>query len=100
VKALGSLRHKYPYSLKSASEGLSPVVGSLLLLLITFALVGAIASSVNLSGGRTNFHPPVARITLESCEGGIYGAGPVSKWVTFKENQIVLMHEGGRFPFH
>ncbi|MCC4769859.1 type IV pilin [Methanosarcina sp. DH2] len=95
MKALGSLWHKYPYSLKSASEGLSPVVGSLLLLLITFALVGAIVSSINLSGSRTNFQPPVARITLESCEGGLYGTGPANNWARFEENQIVLMHEGG-----
>ncbi|KKG16223.1 hypothetical protein EO98_12345 [Methanosarcina sp. 2.H.T.1A.6] len=95
MKAWGSLRHKFFYFLNSAPEGLSPVIGSLLLLLIVFVLVGAVASSINLSEGRTNFQPPFAKITLESCEGGIYGAGPVSKWVTFKENQIVLMHEGG-----
>jgi flagellin-like protein len=95
MKAWGSLRHKFRYFLKSAPEGLSPVVGSLLLLLIVFVLVGAVASSVNLSEGRTNFQQPMAKITLESCEGGIYGVGPVSKWVTFKENQIVLIHEGG-----
>lgn len=95
MKAWGSLRQKYPYSLESAPEGLSPVVGSLLLLLITFVLVGAIVSSVDLSGGRTNFQPLVAKITLESCEGGTYGAGKVSQWVTFKENHIVLIHEGG-----
>ncbi|AKB20484.1 type IV pilin [Methanosarcina sp. WH1] len=83
------------YFFKSSLEGLSPVVGSLLLLLIVFVLVGAVASSINLSGCRANFQQPMARITLESCEGGIYGAGSVSKWVTFKENQIVLMHEGG-----
>lgn len=94
MKVLGDFRHKFFYSLKSAQSGLSPVVGSLLLLLITFALAGAIVSSLSLSGA-SNFQPPVARITLESCEGGIYGSGPVSQWVTFKENQIVLMHEGG-----
>ncbi|KKG11386.1 type IV pilin [Methanosarcina sp. 2.H.A.1B.4] len=95
MKAWGSLRHKFRYFLKSAPEGLSPVIGSLLLLLIVFVLVGAVASSINLSEGGTNFQPPFAKITLESCEGGIYGVGPVSKWVTFKENQIVLIHEGG-----
>jgi flagellin-like protein len=95
MKAWGSLRHKYPYSLKSAPEGLSPIVGSLLLLLITFALVGAIVSSINLSGGRTNFQPPVARITLESCEGGLYDVGPMAERARLEENRIVLMHEGG-----
>ncbi len=95
MKAWGSIRHKFFYFLKSASEGFSPVVGSLLLLLITFVLAGVIISSLNLSGGRTNLQPPVANIDLEFCEGGLYGVGPVSKWATFKENQIVLMHVGG-----
>ena len=65
------------------------------LLLIVFVLVGAVASSINLSGGRTNFQQPMARITLESCEGGIYGVGPKQMGHGLKENQIVLMHEGG-----
>lgn len=95
MKALGSIRHKLLNLLRSAPEGFSPVVGSLLLLLITFVLVGAVISSLNLSEGRTNLRPPVANIDLEFCEGGLYGIGPTSKWVTFKENQIVLMHEGG-----
>ena len=95
MTAWGSLRHKFFYFFNSATESLSPVVGSLLSLLIVFVLVGAVASSINLSGGRTNFQQPLARIALESCEGGLYGAGPVSKWTTFKENQIILMHEGG-----
>lgn len=94
MKAWGNLRHKFFYFLKSAPEGLSPVIGSLLLLLIVFVLVGAVASSINLSEGRTNFQPPFAKITLESCEGGIYGVGS-SETVKFKENQIVLVHEGG-----
>lgn len=95
MKAWGSIRCKFFNFFTAAPEGLSPVIGSLLLLLITFILVGAIVSSVDLYGGRTNFQAPVAKITLESCEGGIYGVGPVNNWVTFKENQIVLIHEGG-----
>lgn len=94
MKAWGSFRHKNLYPFKSSSEGLSPVVGSLLLLLIVFVLVGTVASSINLSEGGTNFQPPMTRINLESCEGGIYG--PESpETVKFKENHIVLMHEGG-----
>lgn len=95
MKALGSIRHKLLNLLRSAPEGFSPVVGSLLLLLITFLLVGAVIGSLNLSGGRANLRPPIADIELKSCEGGLYGTGPTSKWVTFKENQIVLTHEGG-----
>lgn len=95
MKALGSVRHKILNLLRSAPEGFSPVVGSILLLLITFLIVGAVISSLNLFGSMTSLQPPVANIDLESCEGGFYGVGPKSRWVTFEENQIVLMHEGG-----
>ena len=95
MTAWGSLRHKFFYFFNSATEGLSPVVGSLLSILIVFVLVGAVASSINLSGGRTNFQQPMARIALESCEGGLCGVGPMSERARFEENQIILMHEGG-----
>lgn len=95
MTARGSVRPKFFSFFKSALQGISPVVGSLLLLVITFVLAAAIISSLNLSGSRTNLQPPVANIDLEFCEGGIYGTGPESKWAKFKENQIVLMHEGG-----
>jgi len=95
MKAWGNIRHKLIYFLRSAPEGFSPVVGSLLLLLITFLLVGAVISSLNLSGSRTNLQPPVANIDLESCEGGLYGVGSTADRVRCEENRIVLMHEGG-----
>lgn len=94
MKMWGSFKHEFFYFLKSAKTGLSPIVGSLLLLLITLAFVGAIASSFSLSGV-TNFQPPVARITLESCEGGLYGVGSTTARARLEENRIVLMHEGG-----
>ncbi|MFA7035916.1 type IV pilin [Methanosarcina mazei] len=95
MKAWGNVRCKFLNSFKASPEGLSPVIGSLLLLLITFILVGAIVSSVNLSGSRTNLQPPMAIITLESCEGGLYGVGPTDDRARCDENRIVLMHEGG-----
>lgn len=95
MRALGSLRHKFRYFFKSATEGLSPVIGSLLSLLIVFVLVGAVASSINLFVDKTNLQPSVAKITLESCEGGLYGVGPMSERARLEENQIVLMHGGG-----
>ncbi|HII80379.1 MAG TPA: type IV pilin [Methanosarcina sp.] len=94
MKVWENIRDKFSYFLKSVPEGFSPVVGSLILLLITFALVGAVASSVNLSGGR-NLQPLVAKITLESCEGGLYGVGPTADRARCEENRITLLHEGG-----
>ena len=95
MKAWGNVRCKFLNSFKASPEGLSPVIGSLLLLLITFILVGAIVSSVNLSGSRTNLQPPMAIITLESCEGGLYAVGPTDDRARCDENRIVLMHKGG-----
>lgn len=83
-------------SLKSALEALTPVIGSILLLLITFALVGIVVSSVfNSSGGEAGLQPQMARITLESCKGGLYNTGPKAEIATLEENRIVLVHEGG-----
>ncbi len=82
--------------LRSALEAFTPVIGSILLLLITFALVGIVVSSAfNLSGDKTTFQPKMARITLESCEGGLFGIGPMDERVTLEKNRIVLVHEGG-----
>jgi flagellin-like protein len=90
------IRFKSFLSLKSASKAYTPVVGSILLLLITLALVGIIAcSAFNLSGGEAGLHPKMARITLESCKGGLYGSGPKAEQATFDKNKIVLVHEGG-----
>jgi len=82
--------------LKSASEAFTPVIGSILLLLITFALVGIVVSSVfNFSGDEAGFQPLVARITLESCKGGLFGIGPMAERAALEKNRIVLVHEGG-----
>ena len=94
MKALGSLRHKFFNLVRSASDGFSPVVGSLLLLLITFVLIGSVVSSLNPSGSGSNLQSPVANIDLESCEGGLY-VGSKAEKVRCEENRIVLMHEGG-----
>ncbi|MCO5383048.1 MAG: hypothetical protein NHB15_14005 [Methanosarcina barkeri] len=87
------------YLFKSSSEGLSPVVGSLLLLLIVFVLVGVVASSINLSGCRTNFQYPLARITLESCEGGFTVLDQPRREPGLKKIRLSLcMRE--EIPFH
>ena len=42
----------------------------------------------------------MARITLESCEGGLFGTGPMTERATLEENRIVFVHEGGSsLPF-
>ena len=101
MKIWGKIRYKPFLSPKSALEAYTPVVGSLLLLLITFALVGVVASSAfNFSGDDAGFRPHMARITLESCEGGLFGTGPMTERATLEENRIVLVHEGGSsLPF-
>ena len=77
--------------LKSASEAFTPVIGSILLLLITFALVGIVVSSVfNFSGDEAGFQPLVARITLESCKGGLFGIGPMAERAALEKNRMCL----------
>lgn len=88
---------KYFLPLKSTSNAFTPVIGSILLLLITLALAGIVVSTVfNLSGGEAGLQPQMSRITLESCKGGLYGAsGPKAENISFDKNKIVLVHEGG-----
>jgi archaeal type IV pilus assembly protein PilA len=82
--------------LKSSLEAFTPVIGTILLLLITFALVGIVVSSAfDLSGDKAGFQPQMARITLESCKGGLFGIGPMAERVALEKNRIVLVHEGG-----
>lgn len=81
---------------ESASEAITPIIGSILLLLITLALVGIVSiSAFDLSGSKAGFQPQMALITLESCEGGLFGIGPMAERATLEENRIVLLHEGG-----
>jgi len=58
--------------------------------------VGIVVSSVfNFSGDEAGFQPLVARITLESCKGGLFGIGPMAERAALEKNRIVLVHEGG-----
>lgn len=95
VRILGKILYKPFFLPHSGLEALTPVLGSLLLLLITVALMGAVVVSFNSVSGEENFQSPVAKITLESCSGGLYGVGPTAERVRLEENRIVLIHEGG-----
>ncbi|MFY1113101.1 MAG: type IV pilin [Methanosarcinaceae archaeon] len=96
MKAFIQVRFKSFFSSKSASDAAVQVIGSLILLMILFILVGLAASSFfDSSRGGANFQSPVAKINIESCEGGLYGVGPTDERVTLGENQIILEHKGG-----
>ncbi|HII00552.1 TPA: type IV pilin [Methanosarcinaceae archaeon] len=63
--------------------------------MILFILVGLAASSFfDNSRGGANFQSPVAKIDLEFYEGGLPW-GPKDEKAKFKENFIVLEHNGG-----
>jgi hypothetical protein len=95
MKAWGKIRYKSLFSSESASEGVTPVVGSLLMLLILVVLAGVIAVSFfNIAGEGTSSQLLMAKISLESCEGGLPNAGN-GQGARFENNKIILMHEGG-----
>ncbi len=96
MKPWGKIRYKHFFSSESVSEAVTPVIGSLLMLLILFVLAGAAATNVfNIAGGGTNSQPLAAKISLESCEGGLFNNGPEDERATLENNTIVLVHEGG-----
>ena len=101
MKACRKFRDKGLFSSESASEAVTPIVGSLLTLLILVVLAGAISGIIfNSVGEDANSQPLIAKITIESCEGGLYGVGSMTDRVRLEENRIVLMHEGGdALPF-
>lgn len=95
MKAWGKIRSKRFFSSKPTSEAVTPVIGSIIMLLILFALAGVATVNFfnNAEGGATP-QSPVVRISLESCEGGLRYA-PQGENSTFENNTIVLIHEGG-----
>jgi hypothetical protein len=65
------------------------------MLLILVVLAGVIAICFfNIAGEGTNSQPLLARISLESCEGGFFSESKDEK-ATLKNNTIILLHEGG-----
>lgn len=95
MKAWGKIRSKRFFSSKPTSEAVTPVIGSIIMLLILFALAGvATVNFFNNAEGGATLQSPVVRISLESCEGGLRYA-PQGENSTFENNTIVLIHEGG-----
>jgi archaeal type IV pilus assembly protein PilA len=95
MKSWGMIRYKHLFSSESNSDAASPVVGSILMLLILVLLVGSVAVTFfNVVGEGKNSQPLMTRISIESCEGGLRYA-PKGENSTFENNSIVLIHEGG-----
>ncbi|WMW21883.1 type IV pilin N-terminal domain-containing protein [Methanolobus mangrovi] len=71
-------------------EGISPVIGVVIMLFLTLLLAGITVSSVY--GGDTALFPgkaPMASIEVESVVGGVPNS------VKYEENFLYLMHKGG-----
>ncbi|MGA9189931.1 MAG: type IV pilin N-terminal domain-containing protein [Methanosarcina sp.] len=96
MKAWGKIRSKRFFSSKPTSEAVTPVVGSILMLLILFVLAGvATVNFFNSAEDGATPQSPMVRISLESCEGGLFNDGPEDERAALKNNTIVLVHEGG-----
>ena len=100
MKTWGKIRAKEFVSSESVSDAVTPIIGSLLMLIVLVALAGvAVISFSNIANEGESTQPLVARISLESCEGGLsphnYIQQKDKKRATFQKNSIVLVHKGG-----
>ncbi|MDY0129240.1 MAG: type IV pilin N-terminal domain-containing protein [Methanosarcina vacuolata] len=95
MKTWGKIRAKEFVSSESVSDAVTPIIGSLLMLIVLVALAGvAVISFSNIANEGESTQPLMARISLESCEGGL----PYSvegQNAAFKNNKIVLINKGG-----
>lgn len=96
MKAWGKIQAKHFFSFRLTSEAVTPIIGSLLMLLILVVLASIIAISFsNIAEEGKSSQPLMAKISLESCEGGLSISGLDSEQASFEKNKIVLVHEGG-----
>lgn len=96
MKAWEKIRNKQLVSSESGSDAVTPIVGSLIMLMVLVALAGvASISFFNIAGEGASTQPLIAKISLESCEGGLFNNGPENERATLENNTIVLLHEGG-----
>jgi len=94
MKVWGKVRTEYYFSFKSTSEAVAPITGSLLMLSILVILASTVAVTFYNTAGESTY-PLVAKISLESCEGGLPNA-VTGQNASFENNKIVLIHKGGR----
>lgn len=95
MKAWEKIRNKYFFLFESALEAVTPIIGSVIMLLVLVVLAGVAAISFfNIAGEGASTQPLAAKISLESCEGGLPNAG-TGQNAAFENNMIVLTHEGG-----
>jgi len=102
MKIWGKIRNKQLFSSETVSDAVTPIIGSLLMLIVLVALAGVAAISFsNIANEGKSTQPLMARILVESCEGGLspnnYDEDEKEdkKRARFQENKIVLVHEGG-----
>lgn len=96
MKVWGKIRAKYFFSFKSTSEAVTLIISSLLMLMVLVALAGMVGINFfNIPGEGESTQPLMAKISLESCEGGLFNDGPENDRATLENNTIVLLHEGG-----
>lgn len=96
MKSWGKIQAKEFFSSESVSDAVTPIIGSLLMLMILVALAGVAAISFsNIANEGKSTQPLMAKISLESCEGGLYGVGPMAERAKLEENIIALVHNGG-----
>ncbi|WP_292377768.1 type IV pilin [Methanosarcina sp. UBA289] len=95
MKAWGKIQAKHFFSFRLTSEAVTPIIGSLLMLLILVVLASIIAISFsNIAEEGKSSQPLMAKISLESCEGGLPKTGK-GQDATFENNTIMLIHKGG-----
>lgn len=95
MKTWGKIRAKELFSSETASDAVTPIIGSLLMLIVLVALAGMAAISFsNIANEGKSTQPLMAKISLESCEGGLPNVGNSEK-AAFENNKIMLINEGG-----
>lgn len=95
MKTWGKIRNKQFFSSETGSDAVTPIIGSLLMLTVLVALASVAAISFsNIADEGKNTQPLMAKISLESCEGGLPNAGN-GQGATFENNKIMLINEGG-----